>query len=279
MSTQKIYTFESNDKIASTLDHVTQQRDKIENNKPLKNGAWGAIYNKLKIDWTYNSNAIEGSTLTYGETVFFLQEGLTVEGKPFKDFLDARNHAEAIDFLMEVIKNEREISEGLIKEINALLLSGVKYTEAMDQFGQKVKKPATPGEYKKLPNHVLQMDGTIHYYVEPLQVPAQMKEMCAWVNTHLDTLHPVVVSAIAHYNFVRIHPFDDGNGRGARILMNLILMRKGYPVAIVKNEKRRQYLTALREADHGDLSSFVLFIAESLQATQYMILDEIAKSP
>ena len=100
LSTQKIYTFESNDKITSTLDQVTRQRDKIENNKPLKNGAWGAIYNKLKIDWTYNSNAIEGSTLTYGETVFFLQEGLTVEGKPFKDFLDARNHAEAIDFLI-----------------------------------------------------------------------------------------------------------------------------------------------------------------------------------
>jgi Fic family protein len=119
-------------------------------------------------------NALEGSTLTKGETYFFLREGLTVEGKPFKDFLDARNHAEAIDYLYQILKDERPMTPGLMKEFNKLLLSGITYTEAINEMGQRVQKPATPGEYKRLPNHVLQLTGQ-YRYTEPLHVPAEMK--------------------------------------------------------------------------------------------------------
>ena len=206
-----------------------------------------------------------------------MQEGLTVEGKPLKDFLDARNHLEAIEFLMEVIKNDRPINEGLIKDINSLLLYGVQYTNAINQFGEKVRKVANPGQYKKQPNHVLQTDNTIHYYVEPLQVPSQMDELCQWINKNIETVHPLIIAAISHYNFVRIHPFDDGNGRGARILMNLILMRKGYSLAVVKNEERRKYLESLKQADNGNTVPFILFISHSLITIQNTILDEIKK--
>jgi len=259
-------------KLLTTIDEFKLQ---IETKKPLQPTLWSTIQEKLRVEWTYNSNAIEGSTLTRGETLFFLQEGLTVEGKPFKDFLDARNHAQAIDYLHQVIKEARPITPGLIKEINALLLLGVTHTDAMTETGEKVKKPATPGQYKRLPNHVLQADGTIHHYAEPLQVPNEMEKLCQWIQDHFATQHALITGAIAHYNLVRIHPFDDGNGRGARILMNLILIKKGYPPAIVKQEQRRQYLATLNQADRGEPEPFLTFMAQSLIDTQRIMLEDI----
>lgn len=265
----------SSRELEEKLKQVDDLKKEIDARKPLKPEIWSTIQKKLKIEWTYDSNAIEGSSLTRGETFFFLQEGLTVEGKPLKDFLDARNHADAIDFLLDVVRDERTITEGLIKEMNALLLSGVKSTSAMNEYGQIVQKPANPGQYKKLPNHVLQMDGSIHYYVDPLDVQPQMQQMCEWINSGSSMLHPLMAAAAAHYNFVRIHPFDDGNGRGARLLMNLILMKKGYPPAIVRNEKRRTYLECLVKADRKDLNPFIMFMAESLIETESTILKDL----
>ncbi len=261
--------------IKESLLLIDDLKAQINNKISIQSEHWSAIQEKLRIEWTYHSNAIEGSSLTRGETLFFLKEGLTVEGKPFKDFLDARNHSEAIDWLYEVIKDNRSLSQGLIKEMNALLLSGVKYTMAINQSGQKVRKPANPGKYKVLPNHVLQPDGNIHFYTDPIHVADEMENLCGWINENIVSGHPLVVASIAHYNMVRIHPFDDGNGRGARILMNLILIKKSYPVAIIKNENRRKYLTALSQADKGDIVPFFKLIANALIDTENIILDEL----
>ncbi|MDP8238451.1 MAG: Fic family protein [Candidatus Hatepunaea meridiana] len=271
------YTPPKTTEINRYLDKATQLNILIENYRPINQAIWQTIQQKLKINWTYNSNAIEGSTLTYNETTFFLQHGLTVEGKPLKDFLDARNHGEAIDFLQDVINDNRQISEGLIKEINALLLAGVTHTEALDPNGQRVRKPATPGKYKNFPNHVLQLDGTIHHYIDPLQVSGEMEQLCAWIDQNIEQLHPIIVGAVAHYNFVRIHPFDDGNGRGARILMNLIFMKRRYSPAVIRNEQRRLYIEALTEADKGNTEPFIIFVAESLIQTQNNIIAELEK--
>ncbi len=261
--------------INEVLALIDDLKIQIDNKKSLQKERWIAIQEKLRVDWTYDSNAIEGSSLTRGETLFFLKEGLTVEGKPFKDFLDARNHAEAIDWLYEVIKDNRSITQGLIKEINALLLSGVKYTPAINETGQKVRKPANPGKYKILPNHVLKTDGTIHYYTDPIHIPDEMELLCRWINENIEKKHSLIVGSVAHYNMVRIHPFDDGNGRGARILMNLILIKKGYPVAIIKNENRRKYLSALNQADKGDIYPFFALVATSLIDTENIIYQEL----
>ncbi len=272
------YNFdEDKSDIKELLSLIDNLKTQIDKKKSLQKEHWSAVQEKLRIDWTYDSNAIEGSSLTRGETLFFLREGLTVEGKPFKDFLDARNHAEAIDWLYEVIKDNRPVSQGLIKEMNALLLSGVKYTTAINQSGQKVRKPASPGKYKILPNHVLQTDGTIHFYTDPIHVADEMEVLCGWINENTENRHPLVAASIAHYNMVRIHPFDDGNGRGARILMNLILIKRNYPVAIIKNENRRKYLTALNQADKGDIAPFLKLIADSLIDTETVIIDELQR--
>lgn len=266
------YDFNEN---LSEVDHllvlIDDLKSRIDHKKILNPAHWIAIQEKLRVDWTYNSNAIEGSSLTKGETLFFLKEGLTVEGKPFKDFLDARNHAEAIDWLYEVINHKRSITQGLIKEINALLLSGVRYTPALDQNGQKIRKPATPGKYKNLPNHVLKTDDSIHFYTDPIHVPAEMEILCQWINHNIENRHPLIVGSIAHYNMVKIHPFDDGNGRGARILMNLILITKGYPVAIIKNKNRQKYLASLNQADTGDFYPFLKLTANALIETMELI--------
>lgn len=236
---------------------------------------WEAVYSRLRHLWTYHSNAIEGSSLTLAETLFFLQEGLTIEGKPLKDFLDARNHAQAIELLFEFVGQGRPITEGFLKELNALLLFGVSETPAIDSFGRRTSKPARPGEYKLRPNHVLQQDGTIHSYVEPEQVAAQMAYLCDWLQANQTALHPVVIAGLGHYNQVRIHPFDDGNGRGARLLMNCLLMPAGFPPAIIYNEARRRYIEAIQSADRGDINPFIAFVAQCLNLTQQEMLKEL----
>lgn len=248
-------------------------RDAIDAAKTRDASLWSTIVNRLRTDWTYHSCGIEGSTLSRGETHFFLSEGLTVEGKPFKDFLDAKNHAEAVDLLFDVVANKQPITEGLLKEVNALLLHGLTHTPARTPTGTPVQKPTHPGQYKTEPNHVLQQDGTIHYYVEPIHVKDQMEKLVAWVNESVHTIHPIHVAAVAHYNMVRIHPFDDGNGRGARFLMNLVLLHQRYFPAVIRLETKRQYLKALGDADAGDLAPFISFIADAVIATKESVLD------
>jgi Fic family protein len=234
-------------------------KEKIDKQKNQDSNLWATILQKLKVDWTYNSNSIEGSTLSRGDTHFFLTEGLTVEGKPFKDFLDAKNHLEAIDYLYEIVSSQRNISEGLIKELNALILSGISYTKAQDAEGNVVRKKATAGEYKKQPNYV----------------QSQMEELVEWIEESIETIHPIFVAAIVHYNLVRIHAFDDGNGRGARILMNLVLMNRGFFPAVVRLEKKRKYLAGLHDADNGDIMPFVRFILEELIETLEGVVDNL----
>ncbi len=273
------YDLEPSFQLQQLLKVVELLKDNLDSFRPLKEKEhlWEALQEKIRAEWTYHSNAIEGSTLTLGETIFFLQYGLTIEGKPFKDFLDAKNHIEAIELLYEFLKEDRPINETFIKEVNALLLSGVSYTKAIDQFGNLSKKPATPGQYKKLPNTVLTADGLIHEYVHPLQVSSEIQYLCDWINQNINKINPVIVGAIAHYNFVRIHPFDDGNGRGARILLNLILLKNKYPPTIIKLEQRRKYIECLDKAHKGNISLFIEFIAESCIKTQEMMIDTLDK--
>jgi len=267
----------STPELAAKFARADELRDAIEAKKRNDDSLWETIVNRLRTDWTYHSNGIEGSTLSRGETHFFLSEGLTVEGKPFKDFVDAKNHAEAIDLLFDVVANKQPITQSFIKEINALILRGVEFTPAKNSLGQRVKKKAHPGEYKREPNHVEQPDGTIHSYVEPIHVNDEMEALVNWITASLTSSHAIHVAAVAHYNMVRIHPFDDGNGRGARILMNLILMHKGYFPAVVRLETKRRYLEALAVADGGDVAPFINFISDAVITTEASVLDVLDK--
>lgn len=273
-----LYTFHPNSQTQRLLEETSALKQDIEKNYDAADIDLKAVlHQKLRSLWTYHSNAIEGSTLSLGDTIFFLQEGITVGGKPLKDFMDAKNHAKAIDYMYEVVIQQRPIDSYLLRNINAILLGGVESTPALDPLGRKVDKPLNAGHYKTLPNHVLQPDGTIHRYVEPYQVPSEMSILFDWIEKNLTESHPVITAAVAHYNMVRIHPFDDGNGRGAHILMNLILLREHYTPAIIKIEDRREYITCLTQADKGDINPFIGFVAKSLICSQEAILEELDK--
>jgi Fic family protein len=254
------------------IKKIEKLQKEINFHKPFDEEILRTWQEKLRIDWTYNSNAIEGNTLTYGETAFFLREGLTSEGKPFKDYLETKNHAEAIEFLYDFINNNRNLTEGFIKELHALLLKDVEFTYAKNSDGKLVKKPLTPGKYKTRPNHVLTISGKIHKYIEPIKVPEEMEKLLEWFKKKEISI--VEKAALFHYKFVAIHPFDDGNGRIARLLMNLILMKAEYPPCIIKNIHRKKYLESLTKADlEKDFNPFVRFIYSELVNTQTLMLD------
>jgi Fic family protein len=248
----------------------------INSLKPFSPDLLKSIQEKLRIEWTYNSIAIEGNTLTLGETAFFLREGLTSEGKPLKDYLEAKNHAEAIDLLMEFIKSERELSESFIKELHSLLLRGIDHTYAKGAEGGLIQKSLTPGKYKTMSNHVLTLSGNVHYYAEPLQVPGEIEKLIKW-HSSIKNIHPIEKAATFHYHFTAIHPFDDGNGRMARLLLNLILIKAGYPPCVIRNERRRSYLESLEHTDQtGEMSKFIEFTAQEVISTEESIIQSVS---
>lgn len=272
------YVLRITGELQSQLDDAAKKRRQIETLKAnADQNLKKAIQDQLRYTWTYNSNAIEGSSLTLGDTIFLLQEGITVSGKPFKDYLDAINHSHAIDYVHDAIQGSIPIDSFFLRSLNAILLEGVKTIAGFDSNKNPIQWRVVPGEYKTTPNYVIQPDSTIHHYVEPFDVPAQINDLCNWIQENHRTIHPVSLSAIAHYNFVRIHPFQDGNGRGARLLMNLLLMKNGYQPAVIQSTDRQKYLETLKAADSGNLTPFTSFIAQSVLDTQKTILDSLCK--
>ncbi|UPT65774.1 MAG: Fic family protein [Sphingobacteriales bacterium JAD_PAG50586_3] len=244
------------------VDALKKQVDAL---KPLPKDVEGKIMQKFRLDWNYHSNAIEGNSLTFGETLVFLREGLTAKGKPLKDHLDMKGHNEAIEYLFGLIKNkEYELSERDIRELHKMLLVEPYESSAQTPDGQKTTKLIQLGEYKTQPNHVKTPTGDIHYYATPEETPARMTDLINWYRKEDSNLHPVVLAALLHYEFVNIHPFDDGNGRMSRLLMNLILIKNGFPPVVIKQANRNEYYAALAQADAKNYNPFIELIVNNL---------------
>lgn len=267
------------EKLQKLWQEIQEINDSICSLRPINESLNKTLQERLRIEWTYNSNAIEGNTLTFGETAFFLREGLTSEGKPLKDFLEAKNHAEAIDVLEDLIHNKTPITEFFVKSLHGILLKGMGATVAKGRDGQYIQKKLYIGEYKKQPNHVLMANGKMHYYCEPVQVPGEMEKLLKWLYCEeTQKLSSVEKSALLHYKFVTVHPFDDGNGRISRLLMNLILMQDGFPPCIIKNKNRRAYIHTLEKIRNGDpVENFVLFVAQELKESMVFMQKILSK--
>ncbi len=250
------------------LHQVDQLKLEIDGLRPLSKNQEGRIFQKFRLDWNYHSNAIEGNSLTYGETRALLLYGLTAKGKPFKDHLDIKGHNEAIDFLLALVKDDRPLSELDIREMHKLVLKEPYRTKAQTEDGRTASKVIHLGVYKTSPNHVQTPTGELHYYATPEETPAKMKDLMDWYNeaSQNPQVHPAVLAALFHYRFVAIHPFDDGNGRMARLLMNLILMRHEYPPVVIRQDKdsRNQYYLALSQADAREYEPFAVLVIEAL---------------
>lgn len=247
------------------IQSVDEQKKLIDAHRPFSKELENKIFQKLKLDWNYNSNAIEGNQLSYGETVAFLNFGLTAKGKPFKDHLDIKGHNEAIGFMLQLIKEDRPLSESDIKDLHKIILVEPYYSTTASPQGIEFQKEIKVGQYKTSPNHVKTVSGDIHYYTNPEEVAFEMNNLLKWYrNAEEQNLHPVVMSALFHHKFTSIHPFDDGNGRLARILSNFILLKHHYPVLVIKNKEKIQYYAALNIADNGIYEDLVKLFAENI---------------
>jgi len=260
-------------------EEIQTINEKINRLRPLDENLNDALQERLRLEWTFNSNAIEGNSLTFGETSFFLREGLTSEGRPLKDFLEAKNHAEAIGVLESFVREKKPITEFFIKSLHGVLMQGMEYTIAKGADGKHFHKKLHVGQYKKQPNHVLMANGKIHSFCEPLHVPGEMEKLIQWLySKEANRLSVVEKAALLHYKFVTIHPFDDGNGRISRLLMNLVLLQEGLPPCIIKNKNRRSYIATLEKIRNGaSVKSFLLFVARELKESMIFMQKILSK--
>ncbi len=244
---------------------IDNQKAEIDAHRPFSKELENKIFQKLKLDWNYNSNAIEGNQLSYGETVAFLNFGLTAKGKPFKDHLDIKGHNEAIGFMLQLIKEDRPLSESDIKDLHKIILVEPYLSKTISPEGIEFQKEIKIGQYKTSPNHVMTISGDTHYYTNPEEVAFEMNNLLEWYrNAESENLHPVIISAVFHHKFTSIHPFDDGNGRLARILSNFILLKHQYPVLVIKNKDKTLYYSALNIADNGIYQDLVKLFTENI---------------
>lgn len=249
------------------LEEISSLKERLDELRPLSKQVEGKVIQKLRLDWNYNSNAIEGNAFTFGETIALLMEGVTAKGKPLKDALDIKGHNEAIDFMMSMIKDKRDLNEADIRSLHKLVLGKEYRADAITPEGNPTKKLIKVGQYKSQPNHVKTSTGEIHYYASPEETPAKMKELLEWYNSAVSSkvVNPIVLASLFHHKFVAIHPFDDGNGRMTRILTNFILLKYDYPVSVIKQENKLEYYACLSQADRGELIPIVEFISATVK--------------
>ncbi|MCP3773386.1 Fic family protein [Paenibacillus sp. MZ04-78.2] len=229
---------------------IDEKKSQLDQKRPLSTHTLRSIREHLIVNWTYHSNAIEGNTLTLSETKVAL-EGITIGGKTIKEHLEVINHKEAILYVEDIVRRQEPLSEWQIKSIHRLILKGIQDDLA--------------GIYRK--ENVL-ISGAKHIPPDALQVPLAMEQFIQWYDSEGQQLHPVAKAALVHSDFVKIHPFVDGNGRTARLLLNFELMKNGYPPIVVEKENRLAYYSALDDAHTtGDNTRFIALVSDILSRT------------
>ncbi|MBQ0727602.1 MAG: Fic family protein [Thalassolituus oleivorans] len=232
----------------TSLTKLDALKAKLDQYRPLDLQVVNNLHENLVLQWTYHSNAIEGNTLTLKETKVAL-EGITVGGKTLREHFEAINHRDAILFVDELVSKQQPLDERTIKSLHQLVLKNVDADSA--------------GRYRDI--NVL-ISGATHKPPQAIQVPEQMQAFIHWYNTEANALHPVERAARVHGEFVKIHPFVDGNGRTARLLMNLELMKAGFPATVIEVEQRLDYYQALDNAHcSGNYTDFIALVAQCVE--------------
>jgi len=217
-------------KIASLLKKVSILQKKWKSLKPLNKVQLEKMREYFMLNYTFDSNLIEGNTLTLQETHLVVNEGLTISGKSMKEHLEAVNHYEAIDFIIDLAKNKEPFTERILKKIHYLILKGIDRSNS--------------GVYRKVP---VIISGAAHKPPQPYLIDKQMEDVFVFYNRNKNKIHPVLLASEMHQKIVTVHPFIDGNGRTCRLIMNLILLQHGYTIANLKGNSiaRLSYYRAL----------------------------------
>ena len=225
--------------VLNDIDKLKRRLDEIRHKDNFR------IAQALELEYTFESNRIEGNTLTLRETDLIVNEGLTISGKSMREHLEAINHRDAIDYVKELASKNTDLNEREVLTIHNLILRGIQSEDA--------------GKYRRVQ---VMIKGSTHMPPEPYFVSKQMEDYFHWYRRFEKVLHPVVLAAEMHERLVTIHPFIDGNGRTARLVMNLILLRHGYVIANIKGESqsRMEYYNALETVQtHQSKDAFCLF--------------------
>jgi len=259
-------------------NRIEEKLNKLNDLRPLPKSALKKLQDHLRIEMTYNSNAIEGNSLTLKETALVINEGITVKGKPLKDHLEARDHIMALDYLYDLVENGKNhtISEHLIRSIHQIIMQDTDKQWA--------------GVYR---NSNVIITGANYNPPDALNISHKMKEFIDWIKNNKKKLHIIEFSALLHHKLVFIHPFFDGNGRTARIIMNLFILQYGFPLVIIFKNDCKKYYSVLSQADKENYKPLVQFIAQSVERSldlylkiltptskkreNYYILSELAK--
>jgi len=231
-------------------NRLEEKLAKLNKLRPLPKSAVQKLREKFQIEMTYNSNAIEGNSLTLKETFLVINEGITVKGKSLKDHLEAKDHHAALEYLYDLIDHNKKhtVSEMLIRNLHQIII-------------QKTDKEWA-GKYR---NAQVIIGGAKHTPPDALQVPQKMADLIDWLKSQKNKTNIVELAALLHHKLVHIHPFFDGNGRTARLTMNLLLMQAGYPLVIILKNDRKKYYDVLDKADSGKYEPLIKFIAQSIE--------------
>ena len=239
------YYFEGLEK---QLERIHEKKRELDKKRPIPSYVLKSIKDSLSIEWTYNSNSIEGNTLTLQETKMVIEDGFTIKGKSLREHFEVVNHQEAIEFVESLASNEYVLNKLDILSIHHLVL-------------QKIEKDFA-GKYR---TSGVRISGANFVPPNALKVDEFVSELIDFANdSEVDIL---IRSAIFHHRFAWIHPFFDGNGRTARLLLNLILMKSGFPPAIILKNDRKKYYDALNQANNQDYSKLVLLILQAIERT------------
>lgn len=248
--------------LSQDLRNVLEEKLKALNKlRPLPVPGVRKLREQFRLEMTYNSNAIEGNSLTLRETFWVVQEGITVKGKPLKDHLEAKDHYAALEYLYELADHDRKatVSEHLIRTLHQLITLETEREWA--------------GKYR---TGNVSIAGASHTPPEALEVPMLMRELMSWLHKNERRLHAVELAALFHHRLVAIHPFFDGNGRTARLAMNLILLRAGYPLSVILKNDRKKYYRVLAEADEDRPLLLVRFVAQAVLRSLTIYLKTLA---
>lgn len=230
---------------------IDEKKKIIDANRPFSQSMTKQLRDKLVIEWTYNSNAIEGNTLTLSETKVVLENGLTIRGKSLKDHLETINHKDAIEYIENLVEKNNELSEHDIKSIHHLILKEIETVNA--------------GKYR---NQNVFISGAKHVPPTYMSVPYEMQKLIERYQ-NWKSLHPVIRAGLLHGEFVKIHPFIDGNGRTARLLLNFELILSGYPPIVIKTENRVDYYDALDKAHTtNNYTDFIKIIVDLVNESE-----------
>jgi Fic family protein len=212
---------------------------------PLDKIALEKLREHFRTHHIFHSTGIEGNRLTLQETSLVLKEGIDISGKPLKDSIEVKNLGIAFDFLYELAQEDVQVSENYLKQVHKLIIGD--------------DDSLSPGEYR---NIGVIITGSDHTPPEPFEVPIKMRELFDWINEN-ESQNPIITAAVAHHEMVKIHPFKDGNGRTARLLLNLILLKAGFPICNIKRTERPDYYNALSLADEGEYEPIIEVVTKN----------------